>query len=136
LYRPRRDSIKTSHNKYGLSYLLYCQYDITSVIQVIYWQYIDVSPGVYNVSWVHAQSLGHDWAMMRDAEEEEGLCAFTHPRSQRGRGSTARSRHLSSRPTSSTLKCPPMETDVLAWWSLNEMKFLALGVMVRQQLGV
>ena len=30
----------------------------------------------------------------------------------------------------------PMQTDVLEWWSLNEMKFLALIVMVRQYFRV
>ena len=29
-----------------------------------------------------------------------------------------------------------MERDVLEWWTLNEMKFSALSVMVRQYLGV
>ena len=31
---------------------------------------------------------------------------------------------------------PPLETDVPEWWALNEMKFTALSVMVRQYLGV
>ena len=30
----------------------------------------------------------------------------------------------------------PMETDVLEWWTLNQMKFPALSVMVRQYSGV
>ena len=31
---------------------------------------------------------------------------------------------------------PPLETDVLEWWALDEMKFPALSVMVRPYLGV
>ena len=30
----------------------------------------------------------------------------------------------------------PMETDMLEWWALNEMKFPALSVMVSQYSGV
>jgi hypothetical protein len=34
------------------------------------------------------------------------------------------------------MPAPPLETDVLEWWALDEMKFPALSVMVRQYLGV
>ena len=34
------------------------------------------------------------------------------------------------------MPAPPLETDVLEWWALNEMKFPALSVMVLQCLGV